>query len=53
MASSSSAGQRRVKDAAMAARMKSEKIVRDHARCPICYGVISLHQLYNHIAFHK
>jgi len=50
---SSAAAQRRVKDGAMAARMKAEGVKRDHARCPICNRVVALNYLYNHIAFHK
>ena len=46
------AAKNREKDQAMAARLKAEGVTRDVARCPICYGVVALRNLYNHIAFH-
>lgn len=42
----------RNKNVAMAARMKSEGIVRKVARCPICNKVVGLSGIYTHIVTH-
>lgn len=39
----------KAKDAAMAARMKQEGVVRKIARCPICNKLVNLKGLANHI----
>ncbi len=45
--------EKRKKDQEMAARMKKEKIERDHGRCPICNKLVDMKYLQNHISFHK
>lgn len=37
----------------MAARMKAEGVVRRIGRCSICNGLVSVPNLYQHIAYHK
>ena len=39
----------RTKDIAMAARLKSEGVVRKVARCPICNKVVNVKGFYSHI----
>lgn len=36
-------------DKANAARMKAEGVKRKVARCPICYRMVNLKGIYNHI----
>lgn len=43
----------RTKDAAMAARLKSEKVERKSANCPMCHHMITLAGMYSHIVTHK
>ena len=46
-------GRRKTKDQAMAQELKRLGIERTSGRCCICNSIVSLRQLYNHIATHK
>ncbi len=43
-------GLKRMKDAAMAARLKEEKVRRMSQRCPVCYRITALAGFYGHIS---
>lgn len=40
---------RRNKDQAMAARLKSQGVERREARCPLCHSIVSLERLPSHL----
>ena len=46
-------GRRRERDQRMAQELKKRGVGRDYGRCPICNSIVSLKQVYNHIATHK
>ena len=43
----------KVKDKAIAARMKREGVVRKVARCPVCNKMVNVKGIYTHIATHR
>lgn len=49
----SSKGRERVRNQAMAQRLKREGRVRTSARCPICNQIVPLKRLYTHIVTHS
>lgn len=48
--SGNSASTQCAKDSARAAQLKARGVVRTHGRCALCYRMIRLDRIHNHIA---